>query len=224
MESSEGGPTKESRLVLGGDGFLLAAALDMVIISVFAALMSAALPGDAPLWLQGGSGIMTIVLALAGPVLVWWLHGRRFDIVAVIGMIVGAGVGGAIAAAIFIGFGMLPRLFGVSSDQPPWGGIAALAVVALALAVVSLVEAIRDLGRTPPRRRGLDWLRIAAFVALAGTVGVFTYLGVVQHSEAAEAGIFATLFGLASAFAVMGADLLAKPTADAPAQHPTASA
>ena len=222
MESSEGGAGRESRLVLGGDGFLLAAALDVVVIALFFAAVSAIFPGDAPMWMQAGSGIMTIVLALAGPLIVWRLHRRRFEVLAIVGMVVGAGVGGTLAVGLFIGFGMLPRLFGVSSDEGPWGGVAALAIVALVFAIASLAEAVRDLRRNPPRARGLDWLRIAAFVAIVATTGVFAYIGAVQQSEAGEVGIFGALFGLASAFAVIGADILspAPPAPAAPVQPP----
>jgi hypothetical protein len=203
--------------MLAADGFLLAAGMDIFLIAVLVGATSYlpaqyAIGGEAPTppWVELLSAVVMGLLYVVGPLLVWRLRGRRIDVRIAAAMAVGAVAGTALALPALAGVGMLlQRLFGAGANEPPWFAFGALGIVAFAFALLPLVEAVRDLVRKPPHHRTLDWLRVAAFVALF-TLGVvvFPLIGTAGDGEAAEAGVFAILFGASAAFAVTAGNIV----------------
>jgi hypothetical protein len=200
-------PRREG-LLLAADAFVITAAFDVLLtVIVLGAVRLFRMPTS-----EGGvtevlGSLAVFVPIIVGPLFVWRARGNRLGWGVAAAMVAGAIVGMAVTVPAMGGLGFLiQKVAGAGPDQPP-----ALGVVALAFGVLPVIEAVRDLRAEPPARAGYDWLRIAAFalvVVLGGVV--FPIVGAAMGDEAGEAGVFALLFGVAGAFAVTGANLLAR--------------
>lgn len=215
MQRSDAGRRGGELLLLGADGFLLGAGLNVTVIGLLVWLTSYlppqySLTGDAasPPWVEMLSAVTMGVLLIGVPLLIWRLHGRRFSVAALSGMVVGAWGGGALTsfAILILGTGV-QALIGVGPDAPPYAVFGVAGLLGLFFAALPVIEAIRDLRRGPPNDRRLDWLRLAAFVAFVGVGGAFIWVGVVQKSEAVEGAAFAILFGASTGFAMVGGEV-----------------
>lgn len=201
------------RLEMVGDALVITAGGFAVVIGLTALLVApTGEPRPGMQWATSMASFLAMATAVALPILVWRMHGRRLTWQAVLGGIVGAASAGPVfmaVAALSMGLGLL---FSPFTDSEFAGPIAMLVIVSIAFAAVAvwrLVGAIRDLGSSPPRSRGLDILRIISVVVLvAVTLGVGWWVSAHPGDESGEAPIFMMLIGLAGALAVAGAEVL----------------
>lgn len=204
------------RVVLAGDAFLFAAALDLGVTTailgtlVFMGFDAVSLESAlGPVIGAFASPVLTLVLVLGGAIVAWRLHAYPMDRRAWTGMALGLLLGvPAMLAVIVISIQIGIRVTG-SPDRPPWALIAVFAAAALALAFSPIVDAARD---AAPERRAhlrLDWLRVGALglTAVCALV-IIPILAGTLGPEVAEAGVFMVPFAAGAALAVTGADFL----------------
>lgn len=217
METGSERPWAE-RFLLMGDAFLYAAALDILVSSVFMVIAASTGFADSDvsptsafaIAMQGGFMIAAIVVIAFGAFTAWRQHGRA----------VGTGVGIAMVLGVIVGFSVAMPVFGALAfllsriptglpDGPPWLAIGLLVVVVAALLVLPLMDSVKDLRGMKAHTRA-DWMRIGALAVVVGIAGIaLPVIGAVGQNEVAEAGIFMVPFSAAAAFAVLGADLYA---------------
>lgn len=206
------------RLLLLGDAFLFAAALDIVLSSAFMAIAASTGFADndisttsvLAIAIQGTFMLSTVLVVGGGTLFAWRMHGRKTDLKVIVAMVVGVVVGTSIALPLFGGLAfLLSRIpIGGRQDQPPWLAIGVLAAFVIGFLAIPVVDAIRDMAAAERHHLRLDQLRLAALavvVALAGIV--LPALSAVTKSEVAEAGIFMVPFAAGAIFAALGADL-----------------
>lgn len=216
MASDAARPDGSGRFLLAADAFVFAAALDILVSSVFIVLnvltgfantdMTEA--GAAARTLQVAFLLVTIAVIGLGAAFAWRAHGRTVSRSVVLGMVAGAIVGTPLAVAVF-GFAamLLSRVPLGSRDDPPWLALGLLVAVVIAFLAAPVVHAIRDLSG-PKLDARLDWLRLGALGIVVAIAGVaLPVIGAAGDGEIAEAGIFMVPFAAAAVFAVLGADL-----------------
>lgn len=218
MQTGSERPGTGERLLLLADAFLYAAALDIVLSGIFVTVAFATGFADQDVSpdslfavaMQGGFTLTTLVVVGGGALLAWKMHGRAFEPMVGVFMVVGVVLGMPIAVAVLGVAGYLisriPIGFG-GPDDPPWLAIGLLAAMVLALAAVPVVTALRDLFGAKADVKA-DWLRLGSLVVVIGIAGVaLPFIGSLADGEAAEAGIFMVPFAAAAMLAVFGADL-----------------
>jgi hypothetical protein len=204
------------QLLLAGDALVVTSGLFAWLASVAGALMLAG--WDMPAVEAGGVGwqsvlagaislLMLVSATLLAPATVWWLHGRRASLWALLGALL-AGPVAMLAAALLapalstvLGFLLKPL-----TDWEFAGPIALLVIVGIGylVALVAALFAHRPAGE----RRGLHvlrWISAGGLVVLAAVVVAAMLAGV--SGEFGEAPIFAMVFGAGSAVIVTGADI-----------------
>lgn len=216
--------TRERRQLVG-DALVVTAAGFAVVIGVSTILVApTGEPRPGMEWATSIATLLTMATAVALPILVWLLHGRRLSWQAVLGGVVGAATAGPVFMAVAALSMVLGVLISPFSDSEFAGPLAMLVIVAIAFAAVALwrlVDAIRDLRSGTPEHRGLDLVRIASMVALV-VVTAGTAWWVTEHpgDESGEALIYMMLFGLSGAMAVAGAEVLSSLAAAGPKGAP----
>lgn len=213
------------RLELVGDALVVTAAGFAAVLGLSTMLVApAGEPRPGMEWATSIASLATLATAVALPILVWLLHGRRLSWQAVLGGVVGAASAGPVFMAVAALSWVVGVLVSPFSDSEYAGPVAMLVIVAVAFAAVALwrvVDAIRDLRSGTPQRRGLDLLRIASAVALvAFTAGSAWWVTENPGDESGEAPIFMMLFGLAGAMAVAGAEVLSSLASGGPKSTP----
>lgn len=201
------------RLAIFGDALLMTAAAFGVIIGLSGLLIApTGTPEPGTEWAAALSSILSLVVVVVVPVLVWIMHGRRVTIHAVVGGVLGALSAGFVFFAIVALSALLGLLLSPVTDSEFAGPIAMLVVVSaafVALVFWLVVDAIRDLA--PNRRANLriDLLRLVSVVVLVAlSVGVALWTFDRPGDESGEALVFAMVAGLGGALAVAGAETL----------------
>jgi hypothetical protein len=217
------------RLELVGDALVVTAGGFAVVVGLSTILVApTGEPRAGMQWATAIASLVAMATAIALPIFVWLLHGRRLSWQAVLGGVVGAASAGPVLMAVAALSTVLGVLISPFSDSEYAGPAAMLVILALAFAAVALwrlVDAIRDLRSGSPEHRGLDLLRIAAVVALVGITSV-TAWWVTGHpgDEGGEAPIYMMLFGLSGAMAVAGAEVLSSLASGGPRRTPPVTA
>lgn len=204
------------RLDLAGDALVVTSGLFAWLACIMVAMtmagwdMLAAEAGGA-----GALGILASVLSLVmmfagavgGPVLVWWLHGRKASWLALLGAVVAAPLvvltAAVLAPALSAVLGLLLKPL---TDWEFAGAVALLVLLAICYvtAIVRTMFAHRPAGE---RRQllHLRWISAGGMVVLAALVTAALLTGVT--GEMGEALIFGMMFGAGAAAMVTGADL-----------------
>ena len=177
-------------------------------LGVTAALGGAALPG----WLEFFSSGLVLATAIGGPILAWWLHGRRFTWMALLGGFLGALIVGALALSsqwVAIPLTWLISPVSTADSAGPIALLTVLGAVVIVVIVWQLVDAVRDIF---PARRVHVVLDILRVVSVIGIVSLrFVVNTVIQSNATGEIGealVLALIVGVAGAAMVGGAELL----------------
>lgn len=211
---SDSGERRRELLVLAADGCLISA-------GAFGLMMGSAFGldwlGVAPLSEPGGSGIDLLLSTFSwllqiggmfvGPVLVWLLYRRRFDKGAVLGALVGFGLGGAAIFPVAMLGAALDWLVGLVTDVEYAGLIGYLGLIVAAFVALLVwldIRAVRDLSSA---RENVP-LAISRFVATLAVIGFAWGVTVaVVAGEGPDAGVFMLAAGLGGAIVVTMAEL-----------------
>jgi hypothetical protein len=210
------------RMELVGDALLMTAATFSVTMGLTAIIVApSGTPEPGMEWATALSSILSLVVVVAIPVLVWLMHGRRLSGMAVLGGL----VGGFSAGVLFMGFVAMSAVLGflVSpfTDSEFAGPIAMLVVVSAALVGLVLwlaAGAIRDLAPGRRHQRRIDVLRLlSTAILIVFSIGVAMWIAGHPGDESGEALIFAMVAGLGGALAVLGADVVTTLSSSSPA-------
>lgn len=210
--SSEATLGKREHGLLIGDGFLLTAGLMSVGVTLMFGVM--ALPGvvEGPTLLtSAGSSLILLASGVGGVVATWLLHGRRIDVAAVVGGLIGPAAGGLLvplAAGLSFLLGYPAKLVSSSEFAGPVAMLVLVSIGLLVLTVWLLIDGLRDLAPAKREHSGLDIARIAATIAFVGLAAVCVFLMFAQPGpEQGEAIIWAMAGGGVGAGSIAGADL-----------------
>ncbi len=208
------------------DVALLAADGAVITAGTFAAMIGLAFGLDAlgvvPLGGPSGSGLQLVLSIFSwllqvsgfvvGPVLVWWLHRRRFGKFEVIGGVVGFGLSGAVIFPVAALGGAIGWFVGLFTSVEFAGAIAYLVLIVVAFVVVMIwvdVRAIRDLARRADARTSLDIARLVATAAVV-VFGAIVVAKMLAGEDAGEAFVFVLAAGVEGAVVVAIADVVAR--------------
>jgi hypothetical protein len=227
MTTTSERPVVESRARhhLAADAFLYAAFIVLVGFGLQELLWYLISGGDSsvvvpPVWLQLIGALAMPVAVIGGPLLAWWVHGRRFGWRELLAGGVGAVVGGALLSAafavLFVVLRLIPSFY--PRDDGPWDVVVIATVAVVAFLAQPVIAAVRDLAgaKRHPVRDGLR-LGILA-IGLAAVV-----VSVMAGGESAELGLFLALPAAPAACAAVAADMWQSRHNRAGTQGPTAS-
>jgi hypothetical protein len=205
-----GSTEMRARIELAGDGALISAGISSALLG---AVLLAAVPftGEVPVWIQLLSAAAMFVMVVGGPVATWFVYGRRVTLPAVLGVIVGGPVTGAVFF-LFVGVSRAVGWLLQTVNDADWFGplvTAALAMISLLAWVTALaVRGVMDLRRPQPEHKRLDIWRMASWVVLLVFGIAVTVVAIKVTGEIAEAPAFAMLAAVSGGISVFTADLM----------------
>lgn len=206
---TDNGPASHPRLALLSDAFVLSAAGLAVLGGVQLAM--AGLLGAVPVWVEATIGLLATATTLMGPIGTWFLHGRRPTWAAAIGGAAGIGAIAVVVPSLALIGMAIGWVLSPMTDSELAGPIAMLVVAGVAFVAAVIITTIRVLGSL--RLRAVTRLTIARMVALAVllayAIGSWQFAVGSDDPERGEPMIFATVWGLAGAIIVLGADVAA---------------
>lgn len=205
----------KGRLLLAADAFLFAAALDIAITSAALGITAFLANGPVTIALLGSVAATSLNLAttavpvIGGAALAWWIRGRRWSWAGVAGAIAGMAAGGVLSAAVLGVAVLVARQIPSDPTSPPWVLIGVVGALALVFAALSIVDAAQDAKHSRRNHVALDWIRLLSLVAIAALAYLaLPMIAVAEGNSLGEAGILMVPTAMASAFAVLGAELV----------------
>lgn len=212
------------QLSMLGDALLFTSAAYGLLLGLSSVLIAPeGTPRPGTEWLAAVSSVLSLLLGVAVPWLVWVAHGHRLSWVAAFGALLGAFCTGFVVVAFAVGSALLGLVIAPLVNLEFAGPVAMLTAVAVAylIAVICLVaDAIGDLRARSAEHRLIDMGRLLALAAIvvvaSGTVWwVLTHAG----GEGWELLVFALVAGIGGALAVLGALVLTAVTSDQRSQQ-----
>ena len=217
--SSDSASTKRELLTLAADGCAITA-------GTFAAMIGVAFGLDAlgvvPLGGPNGSGFMLVLSIFSwllqiggffvGPVLVWWLHKRKFGKFEVIGGVVGFGISGFAIFPVAMVAAAVGWFVGLFTSVQYAGALAVLVILVVAFLALLIwldVISLRDLPAGRREHVPLDVARLLASVAVA-VFGAIVLIKMLGGEDAAEAFAFVLAAGVTGGVVVAVADVIAR--------------
>lgn len=194
-----------------GDGALISAGTMALFTGVVLLVTGVIVRGSVPVWMELGSGILTLVAFVVGPVIAWLAHERALSLTAIGGAILAA----PMAAVLFFAFVLLSTALGWilrSVNDADWFGPligVILAGTAFAtLCVWLLFDAARDRIASPREHPRIDTARLAAVaIVVVYTVTVVVFALQPGAGEVIEALAFMLIAAVVGGSAVGMADL-----------------
>lgn len=194
-----------------GDGALISAGTMALITGVVLLVTGVIVRGSVPVWMEFGSGIVTLLAFVVGPLLAWLVHDRKVSVPAIGGALLSA----PITAIAFGAFVLLSTALGWilhSVNDAEWFG----PLVGLILAGAGFVvlcawlvgDAVRDRGKPAREHPRIDAVRFAA-VAVVSVYAAVVLVFALQPGagEVIEALAFMLMAAVVGGSAVGMADL-----------------
>lgn len=227
--SSESVSTRRDRLMLAADGCLITAGTFGLMIGVAFGLDAL---GVAPLGEPHGGGLDLLLSVISwllqvggfvvGPVIVWWLHRRQFSKTAILGLIAGFPIGGALVLPVAMLGALFGWFVGLFTKVEYAGAIAYLVLIVIAFLAVLVwlvIDAFRDLSATPREHVSLDVGRLVAFIVVAVFAGV-VIAKTIAGEDAFEAFAFVLAAGVEGAAVITAADVIVRVLKGRTGGHP----
>ena len=195
------------RMALLADAFVLSAA-GLALLGG-AQLAMEGLLSTVPVWVEAALGLLATATTVVGPIATWFLHGRRPTWAAVIGGAAGIGTIAVLVPSLALIGMAIGWVLSPLTRSELVGPITMLVVAGVAFVAAVSVTTITVLGSL--RLRAVTRLTIARMVALAMllayAIGSWQFAVSSDDPERGEPMIFATVWGLAGAIIVLGADV-----------------
>lgn len=194
-----------------GDGALITAGTMALVTGVVLLVTGVIIRGGVPVAIEFGSGILTLLAFVGGPVIAWLVHGRAVTLPAIGGAILAAPV----TALLFFTFVLLSTALGWIlrgvNDADWFGPLVGLVLAGTGFATLCawlVADAVRDQRAAPPEHRRIDVARLAAAViVIVFTVTVVAFALQPGAGEVFEAIAFMLIAAVVGGSAVGMAEL-----------------